>query len=423
MFNLTNGNSDIQGVKCGEMFIIPDGNNYSIVCEFCGAKHNNFDILAEHVFDHLLKPPNHIKPEKFISAAQNVHMNKINSDVMPAVECLLSVEESITTIQQCEEITQNKKEAFHDLQSRILNEEQKSKKISKSGHQCKFCGKTFFKTKALHEHEIIHSGGRMPYECQECLKPFSSSKALRVHGVTHKEIERQMCSDCGRTFNNTGTLNIHIRERHLHDTHPRRLFPCRYCDKKFKANHQLYSHLKTHKKNTETFTCDHCQREFKSKRLIFAHMDNVHSKLHTCSVCSKAFRHKSHRDDHENTHTGRRPHQCRFCSKEFMNKAGLTRHNKIHASDGSETLLIPTIEIQRIKSKRKYIFECKICSKAFPYAAARDDHENGHTGRRPHQCRFCEKDFSTKRTLNYHIKNAHTNDEQKSLLFSNKITK
>lgn len=375
MFNLTDVKSGTQGIKCGEMFTISDG--YSTICAFCRAEHNSFYNLAEHVFDHLLK------------RAIPIEHENINSSC-----------ESISVGRNIEAQTSG-------------NKKKEPTKNSKSDHQCSFCDKKFSKTKALLEHEHIHTG-KMPYECQECLKPFSTLKSLRVHGITHKEIDRQMCADCGRTFNNTGTLNIHIRERHLPDTDKRRLFPCRYCDNKFKTNHQLFSHLRTHKKTNETFTCDHCQREFKSKRLIFAHMDNVHSKLHTCSVCSKAFRHKAHRDDHENIHTGHRPYQCQFCPKEFMNKAGLTRHNKIHADNGSK-IMLPSIEIERKKSNRKYKFVCKLCSKAFPYKAARDDHENVHTGHRPHKCRFCEKDYSTKRTLKYHIKNAHTNDEARTL--------
>lgn len=407
MLKKTDVEKDTQGVKCGEMFIFPEG-NYSMICEFCGAKHFNFDILAEHVFDHLPKPPIHIKQENFSKAGQNDNTNENKSEVigseMAVVEYLFFDEEFVSTRHRSDEINRSKMAS--------LNEEKNLKKISKSDHQCNFCGQKFNKAKALFEHESMHSG-RMPYECQECLKPFSSAKALRIHGITHKDIERQMCSDCGRTFNNTGTLNIHIRERHLPDTDPRRFFPCRYCDNKFKTNHQLYSHLlKTHKKSAETFTCDHCQRDFKSKRLIFAHMDNVHSKMHMCSVCSKAFHHKAHRDDHENTHTGRRPHQCLLCPKEFMNKAGLTRHNKIHG-DESKSQIIPKNAPHIIKSKRKYKFKCKICSKAFPYEAARDDHENIHTGRRPYQCRLCEKDYSTKRTFKYHIKDSHTNDDKK----------
>lgn len=408
MFNPNDVKDDTQGVKCGEMFIISEG--YSMICEFCGAENNNFDILAEHIlFAHLLKLQIQIKQEEIVSSCD-----------ISDVECLLLVKESVPTRTRSEEVTSSKKTVHHEAITR--NEKKKSTRNSKLYHQCKFCGKTFFQTKALLEHEDIHIG-KMPYECQQCLKPFSTAKALRVHGITHKQLERQMCSDCGRTFNNTGTLNIHIRERHLPDSDPRRLFPCRYCDNKFKTNHQLYSHLKTHKKNAETFTCDHCQREFKSKRLIFAHMDNVHSKMHACSVCSKAFRHKAHRDDHENTHSGRRPYQCTGCPKEFMNKAGLTRHNKMHASNISKTMMLPTIDIERKKSNRKYKFECKICSKAFPYKAARDDHENVHTGLRPHKCRICEKDFSTKRTLKYHFKNAHGNNEEKTLPLINDIRK
>ena len=62
-------------------------------------------------------------------------------------------------------------------------------------------------------------------------------------------------------------------------------------------------------------------------------------KIHTgdkpyeCKVCEKAFRAKTHLDDHIRTHTGDYRHKCSICGKGYNRKLFLRRHLRIHTDD------------------------------------------------------------------------------------------
>lgn len=196
-------------------------------------------------------------------------------------------------------------------------------------------------------------------------------------------------------------LNNHIREKHLPDSDPRRFFTCKQCDGKFRTSHQLDDHMALHKPKTATFTCDYCERVYNTRKYIVQHMEIMHSKAkntHPCSVCSKVFRDALTRDDHENTHTGRKPHQCTFCPKEFMNIVTLRRHTKSHGDDGMAPL--PAI----------VTYECSACPKVFRRLKERDNHLNSHTGVRPYQCQHCPKGFLNLRHLNRHTNKMHADE-------------
>ena len=49
-------------------------------------------------------------------------------------------------------------------------------------------------------------------------------------------------------------------------------------------------------------------------------------------------------------------------------------------------------------------FKCQYCTRAFESANAMRDHENTHTGDRPHMCRYCGKCFAFSGSLSNHMK-------------------
>lgn len=282
-----------------------------------------------------------------------------------------------------------------------------------------------------------------------CTPSITSLKnhAIRTHSRNEKK-DRQICSVCGKAFSSTGILNIHMREKHLPDTDPRRYFKCSRCDSKFDTEYHLRVHNLTHKNiGTFSFTyiCDYCQREYNNRKNFVNHMYAMHSNLRTiysCSYCPKGFRSRDHRDDHENTHTGKRPNQCMLCFKDFASSSALRRHIKGHKNDASKTSKNETINCdtaedstekfhkkthKRTKaqlltrtdssstladSKGKY--PCAFCTAVYRHKEKRDSHLNKHTGQKPHQCMICSKKFMSEAYLSKHKKLIHLSETEKA---------
>lgn len=305
-------------------------------------------------------------------------------------------------------------------------------------YQCSFCDKKFVTLESKLIHENIHTDYK-PYKCATTIS--LKNHTSRTHSGKEKK-NWQLCSVCGKAFSSVSILNIHIREKHLPDTDPRRYFKCSRCDSKFDTEYHLRVHNLTHK-NVRTYTCDYCQREYNNRKNFVNHMYAIHSNLRTiysCSYCPKGFRSRDHRDDHENTHTGKRPNQCMLCSKDFASTAALRRHTKAHKDDThklskTETtnsdskdlagkfhkklhkrtkaqLLTRTDSSSIADSKGKY--PCQFCTAVFRYKDKRDSHLNKHTGQKPHQCSVCLKKFMSQAYLSKHEKLLHLSEAGKA---------
>lgn len=285
-----------------------------------------------------------------------------------------------------------------------------------TGYECEICSNRYSTANTLEKHGECLSSAAVHLklernsvspdtnltdkqkEANETTLP-NNCTTLKNHSIktySRKKRSRQICSDCGKVFSSLSLLNIHIREKHLPDTDPRRYFKCSRCDRKFDTEHLLRVHNITHK-NVRTYICDYCQREYNLRRNFVNHMYARHSNLprttYSCSHCSKGFRSRDHRDDHENTHTGIRPHQCMLCFKDFGSSSSLRRHIKSHNNEADKSckdamrnvhkkphkrtkaqLLTRTDSSSIADSEGKY--PCEFCTAVFRYKDKRDSHLN-----------------------------------------------
>lgn len=476
------GNNTAERKKCCEIFFFPNG-TFSLICSFCSEKYSTFSAFDVHINEkHSAKPIIIIKRESSTNCDDDTKENLLEivqentGSHIPATDWPTSVHESVpkrwheaklddepikskrkSKIQRNiadngdsvvksgetsrpkrtgrkiksqkpvdDENSRDSREATKEtVKKKPITCKKKRKtyaesvsvddkcvadddadkpsetKSAKKIHQCVFCGKVFCSKRVRLDHENTHTG-KNPYECEICSKSFSSSMSLHRHINIHNGNQRKMCAECGKICSSGAKLTTHIREKHLPDTDPRRFFCCTLCDGKFKTSHQLSDHnMATHKANDTLFTCDYCQRQFKTRKYIVQHMEILHTEAKVtfaCGSCPRVFRRQIQRDDHENTHTGRRPHHCKFCPKEFMNFVTLRRHYKTHSSDGSSNL--PPIVMH----------ECCFCPKTFRRKKERDNHLNTHTGSQQLQCAFCPKSYFNLRHFNRHVNKNHPND-------------
>lgn len=114
-----------------------------------------------------------------------------------------------------------------------------------------------------------------------------------------------------------------------------------------------------------------------------------------CSFCKKPFRDGKELNDHENTHTGKRPHRCQICSTTFASVSNMRRHVKVHKDD------------------RRH--QCKVCKKRFVVRSkldihVREKHLPDTDARRYFPCELCDAKFKSYAQLYIHrrIHREHT---------------
>lgn len=110
---------------------------------------------------------------------------------------------------------------------------------SKTGeHKCDLCPKKYLRIEHLERHKLNHGNAENEkcFECYVCKKAIKRFDNLRTHMKIFHRREgdppddtnkaSRLCPHCGRSFNNSSNLSVHIR-RHLNE----RPFKCQFCEK------------------------------------------------------------------------------------------------------------------------------------------------------------------------------------------------
>lgn len=335
----------IERIKCGQIFILSN-NNFVLRCEFCGRDIcYALDDFHDHVKEHFPDSEDdgtdsdceYVPPDTKENLVENLanYVNDGSQSTSPAAESLLVEREwfpssgfnelsdgtipneqnerhhqqkpiqSSHTIKNenisdanrdnvPDESTRTFKESFEIKETSDHNEASGSniQKLPKKRYVCNICHKQFQSKQRVSDHTNTHSGKR-PYKCKICMKTFTAHDTWAKHVKEIHELDlRHACTVCGKKFLTLYRLNMHIKEKHLHDTDPHRFFTCTMCEEKFRSYGQLVYHRRmVHtKKPVIILTCDHCKRQFHRRAYLLRHM-KLHSGTNEygCKHCHKAF--------------------------------------------------------------------------------------------------------------------------------------
>lgn len=168
--------------------------------------------------------------------------------------------------------------------------------VHPEGHEsnivCTICSKIFKKNVYLKKHMLLHEvETARRYECYICKKQLKALISLVTHlNYHHLHLKTVSCDECGKSFRNGHTLNIH---RRIHTGE--KPFACPICHRKFRRLGDLKSHAIKHT-DYRPFKCDLCHKSFGIKYQLKVHHMAVHrnERPFPCGCCNKTFRTKSH---------------------------------------------------------------------------------------------------------------------------------
>ncbi|XP_069604889.1 gastrula zinc finger protein XlCGF57.1-like isoform X2 [Ranitomeya imitator] len=288
---------------------------------------------------------------------------------------------------------------------------------AKKSFSCSECGKCFNQKGSLVSHQRTHTGEK-PFSCSECGKCFTHKLHLVRHQRTHTGEKPFSCSECGKCFNQKGSLVSHQR------THTgEKPFSCSECGKCFTLKLHLVNHQRTHT-GEKPFSCSECGKCFNQKGSLVGHQrTHMGEKAFSCSECGKCFNQKRNLVTHQRTHTGEKPFSCSECGKCFNRKSTLVTHQRTHTGEKP----FSCSECGKCFTKKKYLvthqrthtgeqpFTCSECGKCFIEKSHLVRHHRTHTGEKPFCCSNCGKCFKWKVLLVSH-QSSHT--EEKPFSFS-----
>lgn len=246
------------------------------------------------------------------------------------------------------------------------------------------------------------------YQCGSCDKVLYSLETYKSHLHRHSSQGRFRCALCSKVFPSASKLWIHQNKRHIQYRHdnlqasqPTYLFPCSVCHRAYRTITERDNHMKaTHG------PCSKCGRVLSSTVTYKAHM---------------------------NIHLGRKPFKCNRCSRKFYSASSLKRHKCLHQSgsrtrrkpatsaaapeEGSNLLAQDTMALKTMQKmsiqpvivpyNQGHGYKCVLCGKVLARCDAFRSHMNLHTGARPHKCKYCNASFTHSGKKQRHVRAVH----------------
>ncbi|XP_045202253.2 gastrula zinc finger protein XlCGF7.1-like [Mercenaria mercenaria] len=167
------------------------------------------------------------------------------------------------------------------------------------------------------------------------------------------------CMICGKMYKSKASLKRHVRTIHYED-----VIRCRFCHRLFDTEVAMRAHIEeTH---SMKYICSECGNGFVQKCHLNEHSKYKHSSqmesLLNCPFenCGRTFTRKQIYQDHLNQHTQTKPYSCVKCSVCFSSRYIMKRRHE------------------------------KVCVEGKTF-----------------KCEQCEKSFTERRSLTYHIEGAH----------------
>lgn len=259
--------------------------------------------------------------------------------------------------------------------------------------RCALCGAMHSRVSVTADHVCReHTATHATHQCTYCAHTARSLSKLRIHLKNH--MERQKCELCGKSFRDKTSLRTHL---FIH--RGEKEYSCTKCDKKFLFKKAMEIHMVTHEAPAGLY-CHECDMNFKNQMSYYQHMKyNLKhvdpAKLkYSCEICERKFVKAARLEEHKvAVHLKVTPIRC---SEEHCNFACSSRP-------------VLRTHIRMIHRERRKLRNhvCHSCGKAYTTKKTLEGHMRTHTGERPFKCALCPSNFGYEAALYNHNKLVH----------------
>ncbi|KAJ2941890.1 hypothetical protein O0L34_g10706 [Tuta absoluta] len=326
-----------------------------------------------------------------------------------------------------------------------IEKRQESTNYRTAPYKCTICYRGFLNRDRYDAHLVRHTEASGAYECFICKTRLKTGRALRKH-LTAQHTEKFSCKGCPFVTRNRGVAREHEK------WHAGAKYQCPHCPSEFDKLTTYMGHIRI--KHVSDFVCELCGYTFVSKKGIDVHKKKKHrldDKLVPedgpfCSVCEVRFiseeAHTRHLKLSSRHSSDNDPNRIRNDSQSMnADKNGrvmrkIERRPVIHPRDprdpggpeptGPVTCEQCNIQLRDLrlyaqhfrrahpdKNRTKYPAMktpcmCEQCGRIFQSMALLKDHMWVHTGEKRFKCDRCDKSFTQKTNLVFHMR-VHSN--------------
>ncbi|XP_014474425.1 PREDICTED: uncharacterized protein LOC106744289 isoform X2 [Dinoponera quadriceps] len=344
----------------------------AFLCEDCGADFKNPASLRHHRIrkhqpvGNKRECPVCRKLVPFYSLSKHMHTHKAYSIQCP----------------HCDKMFKNSSTLKQHVR---IHEDQRQ-------YRCDTCGVGFNRRDGLRLHMRVHqktdSRGLKECSCQVCGEKFPNHSTLVIHrNRVHKDGRQYTCHICNRSMISTRSLEWHMS--HIHkESMPgivrdesglpeKKRVSCYHCNKTFKTEMILRTHIKKTHMEKDPMKCADCGDTFTSEVRLRHHMMVTHNRLEgtlECPHCTKRFVNQLRLKTHMISHSEERPYTCEVCGFTLKTKIQLIKHHQNRHSDERP-------------------LQCRYCPWRCKQVSALVCHERTHTNERPYACSVCRQRF------------------------------
>ncbi|CAH0730888.1 unnamed protein product, partial [Brenthis ino] len=307
---------------------------------------------------------------------------------------------------------------------------------------CKGCPFVTRNRGVAREHEKWHAGTK--YQCPHCPSEFDKLTTYMGH-IRIKHVSDFVCELCGYTFVSKKGIDVHKKKKHrLADKSVTLEGPyCEVCEVKFISEEAHSRHLKLSSRHSSDNDPNRIRNDSQSMNTerngrIMRKIERrpvVHARAPaagdapgavSCEQCGIQLRdlrlyaqhfRRAHPDKNRTKYPAMKtPCMCEQCGRIFQSMALLKDHMWVHTGEKrfkcdrcekSFTQKTNLVFHMRVHSASRPTYECPICGKHFAFFNNRRRHMFIHTGLKPYKCDTCGKSFTTSGEQRAHVEHVH----------------